>query len=96
MAFLAQGTERREGFGALLLELSHGSAEERALRTHLKWTRDAWLTDAKGGEGRGTREEATYGPPLYCRVSLVVLTQISAEGSTYSFDSHSSYAIKQV
>ena len=41
MAFLAQGTERKEGFGALLLELSHGSAEERALRTHLKWTRDA-------------------------------------------------------
>ena len=55
MAFLAQGTERKEGFGALLLELSHGSAEERALRTHLKWTRDAWLTGAKGGEGRGTR-----------------------------------------
>ena len=55
MAFLAQGTERKEGFGALLLELSHGSAEERALRTHLKWTRDACLTGAQGGEGRRRR-----------------------------------------
>ena len=52
MAFLAQGTERKEGFGALLLELSHGSAEERALRRDPSKMDTRCLADRRTGRGR--------------------------------------------
>ena len=44
--------------------------------------------------GESTTEYVKVRGSLFSQLSQVC--QISAEGSTYSFDSHSSYAIKQV